>query len=154
MITADVPCFAADDVFCNYISEAARIVGEAARSAAIASEMAAELYGLTIVNGYMAPGEGGGIYIRNASPTLDHCVLQNCVAEFGGAIHMESPTSAFGPTILNCSIVDCSAALGGALSLDGLITHEVPAAEAPTAYTTAFEDPACLKMILNWEQAA
>jgi 3-hydroxyethyl bacteriochlorophyllide a dehydrogenase len=42
----------------------------------------------------------------------------------------------------------------GALSLDGLITHEVPAAEAPTAYTTAFEDPACLKMILNWEQAA
>ena len=42
----------------------------------------------------------------------------------------------------------------GALSLDGLITHEVPAMDAPTAYTTAFEDPACLKMILNWEQAA
>ena len=42
----------------------------------------------------------------------------------------------------------------GALSLDGLITHEVPAARAPEAYTTAFEDPACLKMILNWEKAA
>ncbi|MFT3764326.1 MAG: enoyl-CoA hydratase-related protein [Minicystis sp.] len=28
IITADVPCFAADDVFCNYISEAARIVEE------------------------------------------------------------------------------------------------------------------------------
>ncbi|SDJ29995.1 chlorophyll synthesis pathway protein BchC [Lutimaribacter saemankumensis] len=42
----------------------------------------------------------------------------------------------------------------GALSLGGLITHEVPAARAPDAYTTAFEDPACLKMILNWEQAA
>jgi enoyl-CoA hydratase/3-hydroxyacyl-CoA dehydrogenase len=26
--TADVPCFAADDIFCNYISEAARIVAE------------------------------------------------------------------------------------------------------------------------------
>jgi enoyl-CoA hydratase/3-hydroxyacyl-CoA dehydrogenase len=26
IITADVPCFAADDIFCNYISEAARIV--------------------------------------------------------------------------------------------------------------------------------
>jgi len=42
----------------------------------------------------------------------------------------------------------------GALSLGGLITHEVQAAQATTAYVTAFEDPACLKMILNWEQAA
>lgn len=28
IITADVPCFAADDIFCNYISEAVRIVEE------------------------------------------------------------------------------------------------------------------------------
>lgn len=28
VLTADVPCFAADDIFCNYISEAARIVEE------------------------------------------------------------------------------------------------------------------------------
>ena len=28
IVTADVPCFAADDIFCNYISEAARIVEE------------------------------------------------------------------------------------------------------------------------------
>ena len=42
----------------------------------------------------------------------------------------------------------------GALSLAGLITHQVPAAEAPGAYRTAFEDPACLKMILNWKDAA
>ncbi len=28
IITADAPCFAADDIFCNYISEAARIVAE------------------------------------------------------------------------------------------------------------------------------
>lgn len=39
---------------------------------------------------------------------------------------------------------------GGALSLDGLITHEVAASDASAAYRTAFEDPACLKMILNW----
>lgn len=38
-----------------------------------------------------------------------------------------------------------------ALSLDGLITHQMPAAGAPEAYRTAFEDPTCLKMILNWE---
>lgn len=42
----------------------------------------------------------------------------------------------------------------GALSLGGLITHKAPAEQAPTAYRTAFEDPACLKMILNWEDAA
>ena len=42
----------------------------------------------------------------------------------------------------------------GALSLANLITHTVPATEAANAYQTAFEDPACLKMILNWENAA
>ncbi|SHH61735.1 chlorophyll synthesis pathway protein BchC [Marivita hallyeonensis] len=39
----------------------------------------------------------------------------------------------------------------GALSLDGLITHQAAAKDAPGAYRTAFEDPTCLKMILNWE---
>lgn len=42
----------------------------------------------------------------------------------------------------------------GVLSLDGLITHERPAAEAAAAYATAFDDPACLKMILDWKGAA
>lgn len=39
----------------------------------------------------------------------------------------------------------------GALSLDGLITHCRPAAEAEQAYRTAFEDPDCLKMTLAWK---
>jgi 3-hydroxyethyl bacteriochlorophyllide a dehydrogenase len=43
---------------------------------------------------------------------------------------------------------------GGRLSLDGLITHRVPAAQAQDAYRTAFADPACLKMILDWRDAA
>jgi bacteriochlorophyllide a dehydrogenase len=38
----------------------------------------------------------------------------------------------------------------GRLSLDGLITHCVPATEADSAYRTAFGDPSCLKMILDW----
>ena len=37
-----------------------------------------------------------------------------------------------------------------AVSLDGLITHCFPAAEAAEAYRTAFTDPACLKMVLDW----
>ncbi|MGI1662250.1 chlorophyll synthesis pathway protein BchC [Palleronia sp. KMU-117] len=39
----------------------------------------------------------------------------------------------------------------GALSLSGLITHTRPAAAAAEAYDTAFNDAACLKMILEWE---
>jgi 3-hydroxyethyl bacteriochlorophyllide a dehydrogenase len=38
----------------------------------------------------------------------------------------------------------------GRLSLDGLITHCEEATRADAAYRTAFGDPACLKMILDW----
>jgi bacteriochlorophyllide a dehydrogenase len=38
----------------------------------------------------------------------------------------------------------------GRLSLGGLITHRAPAADAAAAYRTAFTDPGCLKMILDW----
>ncbi|MCH2163749.1 MAG: chlorophyll synthesis pathway protein BchC [Marinovum sp.] len=42
----------------------------------------------------------------------------------------------------------------GRLSLSGLITHIAEPNAASRAYTTAFEDPACLKMILDWGHAA
>jgi 3-hydroxyethyl bacteriochlorophyllide a dehydrogenase len=38
----------------------------------------------------------------------------------------------------------------GHLSLDGLITHRRPWQEAQDAYQVAFEDPTCLKMVLDW----
>lgn len=38
----------------------------------------------------------------------------------------------------------------GRLSLDGLISHRCAASNPGSAYETAFEDPACLKMILDW----
>jgi 3-hydroxyethyl bacteriochlorophyllide a dehydrogenase len=40
----------------------------------------------------------------------------------------------------------------GRLSLDGLITHRHAAREAEQAYRTAFGDPACLKMIIDWRE--
>ncbi len=45
-------------------------------------------------------------------------------------------------------------AASGALSLDGLITHREPAAQAMDAYVTAFDQPECLKMVLDWRQTA
>lgn len=42
----------------------------------------------------------------------------------------------------------------GRLSLDGLITHHFDAKAAPDAYRVAFEDPACLKMVLNWSSSS
>jgi bacteriochlorophyllide a dehydrogenase len=42
----------------------------------------------------------------------------------------------------------------GKLSLDGLITNRQPAAQAETAYQTAFNDPSCLKMILDWSASS
>jgi bacteriochlorophyllide a dehydrogenase len=42
----------------------------------------------------------------------------------------------------------------GALDLSGLISCVEPASHAADAYPTAFEDPNCLKMVLDWRQCA
>lgn len=46
------------------------------------------------------------------------------------------------------AVLDLVAA--GRLSLDGLISNRASAAAAPSAYTTAFTDPSCIKMALDW----
>ena len=42
----------------------------------------------------------------------------------------------------------------GLLSLGDLITHQADASDASAAYETAFTDPDCLKMILDWRGTA
>jgi bacteriochlorophyllide a dehydrogenase len=42
----------------------------------------------------------------------------------------------------------------GDLSLDGLISHDAAAVDCALAYDTAFRDPSCTKMILDWKHAA
>jgi 3-hydroxyethyl bacteriochlorophyllide a dehydrogenase len=42
----------------------------------------------------------------------------------------------------------------GALDLGGLITDHSPASRASDAYPRAFSDPDCLKMVLDWSEAA
>ena len=38
----------------------------------------------------------------------------------------------------------------GQLNLNDLISHRAPSSAAPAAYVTAFNDPDCIKMILDW----
>jgi 3-hydroxyethyl bacteriochlorophyllide a dehydrogenase len=48
-------------------------------------------------------------------------------------------------------LIETSALISsGRLQLGGLITHQRPFGEAAEAYRTAFTDPACLKMLLDW----
>ncbi|SIS50746.1 3-hydroxyethyl bacteriochlorophyllide a dehydrogenase [Roseivivax lentus] len=42
----------------------------------------------------------------------------------------------------------------GALSLSDLVTHRTDRGGIAAAYETAFSDPACLKMIIDWKDAA
>jgi len=42
----------------------------------------------------------------------------------------------------------------GRLSLDGLLTHSEPAEHAGAAYSQAFTDAGCLKMVLDWRHHA
>ena len=52
-------------------------------------------------------------------------------------------------------LATCLAMVGsGRLSLEGLVTHKVPAKDAPTAYGQAFSDPNCLKMVFDWRDIA
>ena len=44
--------------------------------------------------------------------------------------------------------------LSGTLSLEGLVTNHSTPHHAQEAYRTAFTDPTCLKMILDWREAA
>lgn len=38
----------------------------------------------------------------------------------------------------------------GSLNVSPLLTHEMPIADVSTAYDTAMNDPACLKLVLDW----
>jgi bacteriochlorophyllide a dehydrogenase len=52
-------------------------------------------------------------------------------------------------------LASCNALIdSGQLSFDGLITHRQSAETAPSAYPTAFGDPDCLKMVLDWRGCA
>ncbi|TGD98738.1 chlorophyll synthesis pathway protein BchC [Methylobacterium nonmethylotrophicum] len=116
------------------------------------------------------PGQDETAYTRIIDASGDAGLLDTLIARLrpGGEVVLagfyEAPLSfAFPPAFLREARIRVSAqwqpgdldavatlAGRGALSLDGLVTHRRPAAEAEHAYRTAFGDPDCLKMILDW----
>ncbi len=77
--------------------------------------------GLTIRNGAPADGLGGAIRTVFASPLIESCVIEDCMASAGGAIHCEGGS----PRIVRCSLIANRAGSGAALYCDGLSTEAV-----------------------------
>jgi predicted outer membrane repeat protein len=92
--------------------------------------------GFTIMGGF-ADGPGGGISVQSSSPTIEHCVFQECESnDSGGAIYLESSSARIrwvwfeanaatyggaltaessGATIADCAFLGNAAESGGAV---------------------------------------
>jgi predicted outer membrane repeat protein len=86
---------------------------------------AALVSGLTIINGWQDSGNGGGIRIGSAEPTIRDCVIRDCHAFEGGAISFSSVHSYFHPLIQGCTLVGNSANFGNAIFAAGNIGPEL-----------------------------
>ncbi|MBL6430935.1 MAG: hypothetical protein HPM95_05835 [Alphaproteobacteria bacterium] len=101
----------------------------------------------------------------------DATILDTLVARLARAARSRSPAStprrsaSFPPAFMRearlliaaeFTPADLTAVTGlvdsGRLSLGGLISHRADAGDAPNAYATAFGDPHCTKMILDWRR--
>ncbi len=77
---------------------------------------ASVLAGVTIQDG--SAGQGGGIFIDGASPTIENCRFLACTAStVGGAIYHRGGT----PTIDGCEFIECEAAERGGAIFSGNI---------------------------------
>lgn len=89
----------------------------------------AVLLGITIRHGYVENADGGGILIGAASPTIDYCRVDHCVAANGngGAIACVGPGS---PTLIRLGIYDNTASGTAGGNGGGIYTT----ANAPTYF--------------------
>ena len=115
-------------------------------------------------------GDDGGQYGCIIDASGDLGILDRCIRRLSrqgeivlAGFYAQPLQFAFPPAFMREAVIrvaaqwqprDLDAVLGlladGRLSLDGLITHRRPAADARAAYVTAFTDPGCLKMVLDW----
>ena len=96
---------------------------------------------LNLLIGHLAPGGEvvlAGFYTQDLSFTF-------------ASAFMKEPQIRVSAQWKKCDLdAVCELMNNGRLSFDGLITHDSSPALAQDAYETAFCDPLCLKMILDW----
>lgn len=101
----------------------------------------AKLLGLNIRHGYVENADGGGILIGAASPTIDYCDVDHCVAANGngGAIACVGPGS---PTLIRLGIFDNTA--GGVTGGNGGGIYTTAAAPTYLRYMSLARNHALL----------
>ena len=148
---------------------AAHVVLPGARTIPFAEHLAEQGVLLALAaTGYHAHSMAG---LKQPDLIVGHGVLGRMIARLGEVVlagFYDEPLSfVFPPAFMREARIRIAAqwlpsdlvavkdlAESGRLSLDGLITHRSEAAQADTAYRTAFSDPACLKMILDWRSCS
>ena len=100
---------------------------------------ASTVVGLTITNGYISAGNGGGVYCANKSPTVSRCMLSgNITTENGGGIYYgvvdntilvgNSARSGGGfvkTTAYNCTVISNSATENGGGIYAGNVNNSI-----------------------------
>ncbi|MEJ2534170.1 MAG: chlorophyll synthesis pathway protein BchC [Gammaproteobacteria bacterium] len=112
--------------------------------------------------GVILDASGDAAIIDRVVPHLKHGGEIVLAGFYSGAVHFDFPPAFMREARMRIAAewqprdfqVVRRLAESGDLDLDGLITHRLPAAEAEQGYRTAFEDPDCLKMILDWKGVA
>lgn len=72
--------------------------------------------GITIRNGHYSGHAGGGIYFRISSPTLENCIIENCICDHedgGGGVYLQGGSPAF----IGCIFRDNVAAYGAGMRI-------------------------------------
>ena len=72
---------------------------------------------IVITNGWNEYGAGGGIFIGDAQPTIELCVIHHCHADVGGAIAFSTDNDLYHAMINGCTFTKNSADLGEAVYL-------------------------------------
>jgi len=124
------------------------------------------LDGIKIVNGYVADGNGGAVYIANSSPYIQGCVFEYCTVEqvaapefcVGGAIAVQF--NAY-PWIEGCGFYNNHADIGGAVACGynanaGLYFSRMDYNTADIAgggFSAAFSSPFIVDCFFNYNSA-
>jgi 3-hydroxyethyl bacteriochlorophyllide a dehydrogenase len=130
--------------------------------------------GYTVIGPDGAAASGTDSFASIIDASGDPQIIDKAVARLAprgeiilAGFYKESLSFAFAPAFMREASIRISAEFdatdmagvlelvtSGSLSLGGLVSHRKRAGEAGNAYQQAFEDPSCLKMVLDWRKSA